>query len=102
LHDCRCNRDRFTNCFCPIFSPANVLVLVAEMRMALSFMLRFAVRSFAVIGMPFAGLLMQSFFLMHTAGDWMPCSADGKQRLRPQTGPWPYLTRSFSDAGRWW
>jgi uncharacterized membrane protein YphA (DoxX/SURF4 family) len=82
------HKDLVANFFLPNFTLFNVLVLLAELGMALSFMLGFAVRAFAVLGIVFTthlyfGLFthpnewpwlfiflicVQAFFLMHAAG----------------------------------
>ncbi len=82
------HRDFVANVLLPNFTIVNVLVFMAEMSMALSYMLGFAVRGFAIVGMLFAAhlyfglythptewpwlfvflIFVQGFFLMHAAG----------------------------------
>jgi hypothetical protein len=82
------HRNLVGSVFLPNFTLVNVLVFLAEIGMALSFMLGFAVRGFAIVGMLMAAhlyfglfrhphewpwlfiflIFVQGFFLMHAAG----------------------------------
>jgi uncharacterized membrane protein YphA (DoxX/SURF4 family) len=96
------HRDLVANVFLPNFTLINTLVFLAEIGMALSFMLGFAVRGFAALGMLMAlhlyfGLyrhpsewpwlfifliFVQGLFLMHAAG-WS-LGFDALRRRRQQ------------------
>lgn len=65
------HRDLAHNVLLPNFTFVNIVVFLAEMGMALSFMLGFAVRAFAILGMLFAAHLYFGLYTHPTEWPWL-------------------------------